>query len=185
MPQVGEISTEGWGNGGSFASRGPTADPSRGRSLSPGLAAHSSTPHFRKMGKALKGKLAGRPELHMLQRSKFAPPLVPSPGSVISATTTCAFVRIDAKPGRAEEAERALATMVGPSNAEPGCLMYELFTDPKIPDALFFVEAWQDQAAIEAHGKSAHMRALGPTLRGLLAGRPQVQNFKPLAAAKL
>ena len=39
------------------------------------------------------------------------------------------------------------------------------------------MEVYQDQAALEAHGKSDHFKAAGPKLGPTLAGRPDVAYF--------
>ena len=37
------------------------------------------------------------------------------------------------------------------------------------------MEIYDDQAAIEAHGKSEHFKAAGPKIGACLAGRPDVK----------
>lgn len=39
---------------------------------------------------------------------------------------------------------------------EPGCLQYVPNLDPTDPDCVVMVEAWQDQAALDAHTASVH-----------------------------
>ncbi|QYJ08240.1 putative quinol monooxygenase [Qipengyuania flava] len=52
---------------------------------------------------------------------------------------------------------KAMVEMVRASRAEDGCLDYSFASDLADPDTLVLFERWRDQAALEAHGKSAHM----------------------------
>ena len=63
------------------------------------------------------------------------------------------------KLGRTIDAatRKAIVEMVRASRAEDGCLDYAFATDLADPDTLILFERWRDQAALDAHGKSAHM----------------------------
>ncbi len=63
------------------------------------------------------------------------------------------------KLGRTIDAatRKAIVEMVRASRAEDGCLDYAFATDLADPDTLVLFERWRDQAALDAHGKSAHM----------------------------
>ena len=63
------------------------------------------------------------------------------------------------KLGRTIDAatHKAIVEMVRASRAEDGCLDYAFATDLADPDTLVLFESWRDQAALDAHGKSAHM----------------------------
>ena len=63
------------------------------------------------------------------------------------------------KLGRSIDAatRKAFVEMVRASRAEDGCLDYAFATDLADPDTLILFERWRDQAALDAHGKSAHM----------------------------
>lgn len=50
-----------------------------------------------------------------------------------------------------------MAKMLAASRAEDGCLTYSYAEDVAEPGLIRVFEAWRDQAAIEAHFKSAHM----------------------------
>lgn len=53
--------------------------------------------------------------------------------------------------------QKALVDMVRASRAEDGCLDYAFARDLADPDRLILFERWRDQAALDAHGRSAHM----------------------------
>ena len=63
------------------------------------------------------------------------------------------------KLGRTIDAatQKAMVEMVRASRAEDGCLDYTFARDMADPDTLVLFERWRDQAALEAHGQSAHM----------------------------
>ena len=63
------------------------------------------------------------------------------------------------KLGRTIDAatQKAIVDMVRASRAEDGCLDYAFARDLADPDTLVLFERWRDQAALEAHGQSAHM----------------------------
>ena len=55
---------------------------------------------------------------------------------------------------------------------EPGCLQFEVFQSVLDPDKLTLLELWEDDAALEAHGKMNATRApLPDDLRGPPGGR--------------
>jgi quinol monooxygenase YgiN len=56
---------------------------------------------------------------------------------------------------------------------EPGNGLYQLFKSRKDKGTYIVMEVYQDQAALEAHGKSNHCRSAQP----VLGGRPDVQFF--------
>ena len=53
--------------------------------------------------------------------------------------------------------QKAIVEMVRASRDEDGCLDYAFARDLADPDTLVLFERWRDAAALEAHGKTAHM----------------------------
>ena len=49
------------------------------------------------------------------------------------------------------------AKMIAETNREDGCLHYTFAEDVADPGLVLISERWRDQAAIDAHSKSAHM----------------------------
>ena len=60
-------------------------------------------------------------------------------------------------PGDIDANADALNTMVTATRAEDGCILYAFARDVIDPDTIHITERWRDQAAIDAHGTSAHM----------------------------
>jgi quinol monooxygenase YgiN len=80
------------------------------------------------------------------------------------------------QPGKGAELEAVfgeLAALVHTN--EPGNKIYRLCKHRKETDTYVVMEIYDDQAAIEAHGKSDHFRAAGPKIGACLAGRPDTQ----------
>lgn len=61
-----------------------------------------------------------------------------------------------AKPEHAADLAEVLADMVGPSRAEPGCLVYEVHRDTEDPAHYMLYERYVDEAAYVAHQESPH-----------------------------
>jgi quinol monooxygenase YgiN len=60
-----------------------------------------------------------------------------------------------------------MLTMLAASRAEDGCLVYSYGEDVAEPGLIRVFEVWRDQAALDAHARSAHMatwRAAGAEL---------------------
>jgi quinol monooxygenase YgiN len=81
----------------------------------------------------------------------------------------------DGKDKDFEAVFRELAASVRAN--EPGNSLYQIFKSRKEPNTYIVMEIYQDQAALEAHGKSDHFRAAGPKMVPTLAGRADVQYF--------
>ena len=145
---------------------------------------HGKEPHFKTMNKAMGPLMGGKPVLHWLQRSAYAATFAPSSGSVITASTIQCVAQLKAASGKEDALEKVLAAMVGPSNAEDGCYMYELFTEPKSPGSFTFVEVWKDASAQAQHSTLPHFKTMGRALKtgGLLGGAPVVRNFQSITA---
>lgn len=52
-----------------------------------------------------------------------------------------------------------MARMLAASRAEDGCLTYSYAIDVEDPGLIRVFEAWRDEAALQAHFKTAHMAA--------------------------
>jgi quinol monooxygenase YgiN len=91
--------------------------------------------------------------------------------------------RLQAQPGREAELRAALTEMVAHvKEKEAGAVpTYSLHVADTDPNTFLFYENYRDAAAFEAHGKTDHMRALGPKLAGLLAGRPVIERYTRIA----
>ncbi len=75
--------------------------------------------------------------------------------------------------GKREEALAALRTLCEETHAkDEGCLLYALQLDPADESHVFMIEKWESVEALQAHGATDHIKALGAS--GTLAGAPTV-----------
>lgn len=68
-------------------------------------------------------------------------------------------------PGEMDRLRATFAETLAATRKEEGCLEYSFAVDVLDPNILRIAERWQDDAAVAAHGKSAHMAAFGAALR--------------------
>ena len=62
------------------------------------------------------------------------------------------------KPGKLEEARQLLLGFTVPTRAEKGCVFYDLHENPADPNDLTFIEEWESDEDLNAHGLSAHIQ---------------------------
>ena len=78
--------------------------------------------------------------------------------------------------GKGPELETVFADLAEQVRAgEPGNKLYRLCRARNDANTYVVMELYDDQAAIEAHGKSDHFRAASPKIGACLAGRPDIQ----------
>ena len=76
---------------------------------------------------------------------------------------------------KVDEAIGYFEKMQPASRAEAGCLFYTIYEEKDDPSVFHIHEHWQDQAALEAHGATAHMKEYGINgLRRIAASRDVV-----------
>ena len=95
------------------------------------------------------------------------------------------IAKIRSAPGKRAELAKEFEAAIDNVHNEPGTLTYIIHEDTKDEDLLWFYETYSDQAAMEAHGKSEWMKALGPKLGPLMAGRAELTFLKPVGGKGL
>lgn len=91
------------------------------------------------------------------------------------------MARICSRAEAAEELQRLLLDLVGPSRKEPGCISYELFRDEESPLEFVTLENWSDQRACDAHMGTPHVAAAIAKAANLLAQPPVIHRYAQLA----
>jgi quinol monooxygenase YgiN len=76
----------------------------------------------------------------------------------------------EGKEAEFEQAALELASQVAAN--EPGNHLYRLCKSPE--GEYLFMELYEDEAAIAAHGATSHMKEAGPKFREVMAGRPEI-----------
>jgi quinol monooxygenase YgiN len=80
--------------------------------------------------------------------------------------------------GKGEEFEGVFRDLAAQVRAnEKGNKLYQVFKSRKEANTYIVMEIYEDQAALEAHGGSAHFKAAGPKIGPTMAGRPDIQYF--------
>lgn len=67
--------------------------------------------------------------------------------------------------------------LVEATRAEAGNISYNLYQNPTNQAYFLFYEEYKDQAAIEAHASSAHFKAFGAAIEGLLASELIIETY--------
>lgn len=91
--------------------------------------------------------------------------------------------KLQANPGKEDELRAVLTEMIkNVKEKEAGkAVTYSLHTADNDPTTFMFYEQYADTAALEAHGQTEHMKAMGGQLRGLLAGRAVIERYTQIA----
>ena len=85
------------------------------------------------------------------------------------------IARLTAKAGQGPALEKVLRTLSDQVHAqEAGCKLYQL-CKTQAPDEIVVIERYADQAALDAHGNTAHFRAAFQELSGLLGKSPAIE----------
>lgn len=88
--------------------------------------------------------------------------------------TVCMVARI--KAGQEPAFESGFAQLAERIAAEPGCAGVT-WGATETPREYAIVERYRDQAALEAHRASPHMKQLGPGIIALFDGAPTITRF--------
>lgn len=103
----------------------------------------------------------------------------------MSEAKIAVLAKLTAAEGKRDELVALFSTHVQAVEAETGTQVYALHVDTADDVTVWFYEVYTDKASLDAHGTSEAMKALGPKLKGLMAGRPELTMLKPIAAKGL
>ena len=78
------------------------------------------------------------------------------------------IARFEAKPGSESKYKEELQKMVSPSQAEAGCINYDVLQSNDNPALMFTYENWTGKEALDAHMQTPHFKALGEVSEELL-----------------
>ena len=79
-------------------------------------------------------------------------------------------VRIETRAGAmADFLPAMLENARASARDEPGCLRFDVLTDPSRPDAVMLYELYEDAAAFEAHKATAHYARFDAATRDMIA----------------
>ena len=81
-------------------------------------------------------------------------------------------VTIDLHPGSLEAFLPHMLTNARASvRDEPGCHVFDVWTDPDRPDTVWLYEVYDDRAAFEAHMATPHFAAMERAAGGMIAAK--------------
>ena len=85
------------------------------------------------------------------------------------------LARLNVAEGKEADFETVMLELAAQVRAnEPGNQLYTLVKDD---EGYAVMELYDDDEALQAHGKSDHFRAAGAKFRGLMAGAPDIKRF--------
>jgi len=86
------------------------------------------------------------------------------------------------KPEMEQEFETLATQLVSQVRAhEPGCTLYVLHR-AETPGTYVFMERYVDDAAFEAHRKTAHMQTIGRKMGDYMEGRAELMRLREVGA---
>lgn len=84
------------------------------------------------------------------------------------------IARIKVRPETAPTVVEAARACIMQTRQETACLVYDCQESVTEPGAFVFVEEWRDQAGLDAHMKTAHVKALMVAITPCLIAAPTV-----------
>jgi quinol monooxygenase YgiN len=85
--------------------------------------------------------------------------------------------RIVANTDSVDQVRSILSGIVEPTREESGCISYELLQNRSDPTDFTYVEEWSDEAAMDAHLATEHIKHALSKLAGLLASEPDIRKY--------
>lgn len=82
-----------------------------------------------------------------------------------------------AKPGKEDALKSVLVALVPPSRRELGCYQYDLLVDSADPRQFCFVERWDDNAALDQHLATNHVKTAVGQIEGLVEVAPEIRRY--------
>ena len=98
-------------------------------------------------------------------------------------TNVHVIARAVARKGKEDQLRNSLQGMLAPTQAEPGCRLYELYESGEW-GRFYFYELWENEAALEQHGASPHYKHLELIVRDLLEEPFEVNILKEVLSLK-
>ena len=89
--------------------------------------------------------------------------------------------RIVSKADKTEETRALLLGLLVPTRSESGCVSYELLQNRQNASEFTFVEDWADDASLNAHFTTEHVKAAFQKVPALLAEAPDIRQYRRIA----
>ncbi len=95
----------------------------------------------------------------------------------MSEKTLRVVATLKARPEKTGELRALLTGLIARTRGEGGCLSYELLQNRENPAEFTFVEEWTDDAALDAHFETDHIREALKKLPDLLATELDLRRY--------
>ena len=93
------------------------------------------------------------------------------------AATVHVLARFTASPGKEQSLKSVLTALVPPTRRELGCYQYDLLVDSSDPRQFCFVEKWDDEAALEQHLATDHLKKALDQIQELVDVPPEIRRY--------
>ena len=91
--------------------------------------------------------------------------------------TVHVLARYVALPGKEDALKSVLIALVPPTRRELGCYQYDLLVDRTDPRQFCFVERWDDEAALDQHLETPHLKKALDQVQDLVEGPPEIHRY--------
>lgn len=91
---------------------------------------------------------------------------------------------LNAKPGKENELEAAITSIMSQVEAEEGTLQYTLHRSTKEPGKFLLYEKYADKAALDFHGSTPYLKEFFKRTADLLSEKPTISLYEEIAAIK-
>ncbi len=95
----------------------------------------------------------------------------------MSQATLRVIARLVARAGKEDALRSVLIGLIAPTRKESGCIMYEMLQNKENSREFTFLEEWQDDAALEVHFATDHIRNALAKLPDLLAEELDLRRY--------
>lgn len=94
------------------------------------------------------------------------------------------FIRLHARDGQEGALAAAIAEVIGPSRAEPGCAGIDAFRSTSDPLLFHIHSRWRDEAAFDTHAELPHTVRFLQTVRPLVDHQIEIARTRRLSPSE-
>ena len=91
--------------------------------------------------------------------------------------TVHVLARYTARPGKEDALKAVLIGLVPPTRRELGCYQYDLHVDNSDARQFCFVERWDDEAALDQHLETSHLKKALTQIEDLVEVPPDIRRY--------
>lgn len=95
-------------------------------------------------------------------------------------STVTVVALITPSPGQIDAFIEQANWLIPQVHAEKGCLHYSLHRSIDGDNSLVYIESWESEADLAAHGQAPHMMEFRGRVKDLVAGPAQVLRYEPV-----